>query len=171
MACDIPAPSKEAKVAMDFTVKQKVVKIDIVPDPESVEGPPARVPALQTLKECLDNSHKTEIVLGKICIRVGDTSDNTPRTWGDVILADITVANRIYLITGYTDYPRSIVILEDCCEKAHHNNLLTDNSNNDITVSLKMTGIVLLFSVGNVGSGLLPNYFSFHSLSFLLTVS
>ena len=31
-----------------------------------------------------------------------------------------------------TDYPRSIVIREDCCEKVHHNNLLTDNSDNDI---------------------------------------
>ena len=48
------------------------------------------------------------------------------------MLADITVADRIYLITGYTDYPRSIVIREDCYEKVHHNNLLTDNSDNDI---------------------------------------
>jgi hypothetical protein len=52
MACDIPAPSKETKVAMDFTAKQEVVKIDIVPDPESVERPPAQVPALQVLPEC-----------------------------------------------------------------------------------------------------------------------
>lgn len=29
------------------------------------------------------------------------------------MLADITVADRIYLITGYTDYPRSIVIREE----------------------------------------------------------
>lgn len=75
MACDIPAPSKETKVAMDVTAKQEVVKIDIVPDPESVERPPAQVPALQALPEYLDNSHKIEIVLGKICIRVGDNAD------------------------------------------------------------------------------------------------
>jgi len=48
------------------------------------------------------------------------------------MLADITVVDRIYIITGYTDYPRSIVIREDRCEKVHHNNLLTDNSDNDI---------------------------------------
>ena len=39
---------------------------------------------------------------------------------------------KVYLAIGYTDYPRSIVIREDRCEKAHHNNLLTDNSDNDI---------------------------------------
>ena len=39
---------------------------------------------------------------------------------------------KFVVICGYTDYPRSIVIREDCCEKAHHNNLLTDNLDNDI---------------------------------------
>ena len=34
MACAIPAPSKKAKLSMDFTAKQEVVKIDIVPDRE-----------------------------------------------------------------------------------------------------------------------------------------
>ena len=29
------------------------------------------------------------------------------------MLADITVVDRIYLITGYTDYPRSIVMREE----------------------------------------------------------
>ena len=75
MACDIPAPSKETKVAMDFTAKQEVVKIDIVPDPESVERPPAQVPALQALPEYLDNSHKIEIILDSASIRVGNGAD------------------------------------------------------------------------------------------------
>jgi len=35
MACAIPAPSKKAKLSMDFTAKQEVVKIDIVPDCEA----------------------------------------------------------------------------------------------------------------------------------------
>ena len=43
---------------MDFTPKQGVVKIDIVPELESVEKQTAQVPALQALPEFLDNSHK-----------------------------------------------------------------------------------------------------------------
>jgi hypothetical protein len=48
------------------------------------------------------------------------------------MLGDISVVTELYVVCGYTDYPRSIVIREDCCEKVHHNNLLTDNSDNDI---------------------------------------
>ena len=43
------------------------------------------------------------------------------------MLADITVVDRIYLITGYTDYPRSIVIREE---------LLLSTINTDIFVNL-----------------------------------
>ena len=48
------------------------------------------------------------------------------------MLGDISVVTELYVVCGYTDYPRSIVIREDRCEKVHHNNLLTDNSDNDI---------------------------------------
>lgn len=75
MACDIPAPSKETKVAMDFTTKQEVVKIDMYLIRSPWKGPPAQVPVLQALPEDLDNSHKIEIVLGKICIMVGDNAE------------------------------------------------------------------------------------------------
>ena len=43
------------------------------------------------------------------------------------MLADITVVDRIYIITGYTDYPRSIVIREE---------LLLSTINTDIFVNL-----------------------------------
>ena len=49
------------------------------------------------------------------------------------MLETVTGIRRIVLCCGYVDYPRSIVIREDCCEKAHDNNLLTDNSDNDIS--------------------------------------
>ena len=32
------------------------------------------------------------------------------------MLGDITRADNIYVVTGYTDYPRSIIIREDCCK-------------------------------------------------------
>ena len=43
------------------------------------------------------------------------------------MLGDISVVTELYVVCGYTD-----VIREDHCEKVHHNNLLTDNSDNDI---------------------------------------
>ena len=48
------------------------------------------------------------------------------------MLADFLEIRRVVIACGYVDYPRSIVIREDRCEKVHHNNLLTDNSDNDI---------------------------------------
>ena len=33
------------------------------------------------------------------------------------MLGDISLATNIYLVTGYTDYPRSIIIREDCCNQ------------------------------------------------------
>mgnify|MGYP005944689499 FL=1 len=30
------------------------------------------------------------------------------------MLGDISVADEIYIVCGYTDYPRSIIIREDC---------------------------------------------------------
>ena len=60
MACAIPAPSKKTKLSMDFTAKQEVVKIDIVPDHENSPEMLTPVPALQALPEYLDNSHKNE---------------------------------------------------------------------------------------------------------------
>ena len=30
------------------------------------------------------------------------------------MLGDISLATNIYIVTGYTDYPRSIIIREDC---------------------------------------------------------
>jgi hypothetical protein len=114
MACDIPAPSKETKVAMDFTAKQEVVKIDILPDPESVERPPAQVPALQALPEYLDNSHKIEIVLGKICIRVGDNADPVMLQTILHALGAVSCQPISLWRTGSTssrDYPHRIIIL------------------------------------------------------------
>ena len=87
------------------------------------------------------------------------------------MLGDVSGVRNIYIVTGYTDYPRSIVIREDCCEKVHHNNLLTDNSDNDNHRLMRKSGIALPFPFGSVGSGLLANHFSFHSFSFLSTVS
>lgn len=75
MACAIPSPSKEAKLSMDFTAKQEVVKIDILPEPEAIPEMAAPVPARQAPPEYLDNSHKIEIILGAASIRVGDGAD------------------------------------------------------------------------------------------------
>ena len=43
------------------------------------------------------------------------------------MLGDITIATELYIITGYTDYPRSIVIREE---------LLLSTINTDIFVNL-----------------------------------
>ena len=75
MACSIPAPSKEAKLSMDFTAKQEVVKIDIIPEPGAVQEIAAPVPALQASPGYFDNSHKIEIIMGAASIRVGDGAD------------------------------------------------------------------------------------------------
>ncbi len=75
MACAITAPSKKTKLSMDFTAKQEVVKIDIVPDHENSPEMLTPVPALQALPEYLDNSHKIEIILGAASIRVSDGAD------------------------------------------------------------------------------------------------
>jgi hypothetical protein len=75
MACTIPAPSKKAKLSMDFTAKQEVVKIDIVPDREDDQEMYTPIPALQASPEYLDNSYKIEIILGAASIRVGDGAD------------------------------------------------------------------------------------------------
>ena len=48
------------------------------------------------------------------------------------MLEDAAKIRRVVMACGYVDYPRSIIIREDCREKVHHNNLLTDNSDNDI---------------------------------------
>lgn len=75
MACSIPAPSKEAKLSMDLTAKQEVVKIDIIPEPETVPETITPVPARQAAPEYFDNSHKIEIILGAASIRVGSGAD------------------------------------------------------------------------------------------------
>lgn len=75
MACSIPAPSKEAKLSMDFTAKQEVVKIDIIPEPETVPEMITPVPARQVPPEHFDNSHKIEIILGAASIKVGSGAD------------------------------------------------------------------------------------------------
>lgn len=75
MACAIPAPSKKAKLSMDFTAKQEVVKIDIVPDCEADPEMLTPVPAMQASPEYFDNSYKIEIILGAASIRVGDGAD------------------------------------------------------------------------------------------------
>lgn len=33
------------------------------------------------------------------------------------MIGDITNADKIYIVCGYTDYPRSIIIREDCCNQ------------------------------------------------------
>ena len=72
----IPDPADEARIAMDFTAKQEVVKIDIVSDHDTHSAKPiAVVPAPQELPEHLDNSHKIEIILGSASIRVGNGAD------------------------------------------------------------------------------------------------
>ena len=70
MAFAIPDPADKARTAMDFTAKQEVVKIDIVPD-HGVHStkPISVVPAPQ------DNSHKIEIILDSASIRVGNGAD------------------------------------------------------------------------------------------------
>ena len=76
MACAIPDPADKARIAMDFTAKQEVVKIDIVPDPDTHPCKPATpVPAMQETAEYLDNSHKIEIILDSASIRVGNGAD------------------------------------------------------------------------------------------------
>lgn len=42
------------------------------------------------------------------------------------MLADITVADRIHLITGYTDYPRNIVIHIVIREESFRSTIRTD---------------------------------------------
>lgn len=75
MAYSIPAPSKEAKLSMDFTAKQEVVKIDIIPELETVPKMITPVPARQVPPEYFDNSHKIEIIMGATSIRVGSDAD------------------------------------------------------------------------------------------------
>ena len=66
---------------MDFTAKQEVVKIDIIPNHDIVDHeihpakPIAVVPAPQESTEHLDNSHKIEIILDSASIRVGNGAD------------------------------------------------------------------------------------------------
>ena len=76
MACTIPASSKKAKLSMDFTAKQEVVKINIVPDREASLEMHTPLPALQAAPSPLDNSYKIEIILGAASIRVSDGADS-----------------------------------------------------------------------------------------------
>ena len=76
MAYAIPDPADKASIAMDFTAKQEVVKIDIVPDHDIDTAEPITVvTAPQELPEHLDNSHKIEIILDSASIRVGNGAD------------------------------------------------------------------------------------------------
>lgn len=75
MACAIPASSKKAKLSMDFTAKQEVVKINIVPNREASLEMHTPLPTLQAAPIPLDNSYKIEIILGAASIRVSDGAD------------------------------------------------------------------------------------------------
>ena len=77
LACTLPDPVDRSKVAMDFTARQEVVRVDIVSDPDSVPAKPfLSDPALQEEPEYLDNSHKIEIILGRsVSIRVSNGAD------------------------------------------------------------------------------------------------
>ena len=77
LACDIPASVDRTGAAMDFTAKQDVVQIDIVPDLDDLPGRSARsAPAKQERTEYLDNSHTIEIILdSSSCIRVCNGAD------------------------------------------------------------------------------------------------
>ena len=76
MAFAIPDPADKARTAMDFTAKQEVVKIDIVPDHDVHSTKPISVvPAPQELPEHLDNSHKIEIILDSASIRICNGAD------------------------------------------------------------------------------------------------
>ena len=61
---------------MDFTAKQEVVKINIVPDREASLEMHTPLPALQAAPSPLDNSYKIEIILGAASIRVSDGADS-----------------------------------------------------------------------------------------------
>ena len=61
---------------MDFTAKQEVVKMDIVPDHDfHTEKPITVVTAQQELPEHLDNSHRIEIILDAASIRICNGAD------------------------------------------------------------------------------------------------
>ena len=96
------------------------------------------------------------------------------------MLGDISIADNIYIVTGYTDYPRRIIIREHF--KIIREELLFENIS-IITVNSGILNnssrIIFYFLFRNPGIfvlvsftfTLLPNHLSFHSLSFLSTES
>lgn len=52
------------------------------------------------------------------------------------MIADVTAADEIYIVCGYTDYPRRIVIREDFRETIRLNNPIKYFSNNDYSYIL-----------------------------------
>ena len=94
--------------------KQDVVPIDIVPD-----HIPEQHTASQMLNSHLDNSHTIEVAMKDITVRISNDADPVlltrtfPSASGALMLGDISGLEKIYIVCGYTDYPRRIIIRED----------------------------------------------------------
>ena len=58
------------------------------------------------------------------------------------MIGDISMADNIYIICGYTDYLRSIIIREDCCNPLQLQHFLKIFSNNILSLFQEVWNIV-----------------------------
>ena len=146
---DIPAATRQA--GLTAAVKQDVVKVEILQD-HSGQVHEISEPSHVEDTECILPQPETapiEIHLNKAVLRI--TNDIDPRLLSQILrsiggcvcykapvtdtqkhrrvrmLGDISVVTELYVVCGYTDYPRSIVIREE---------LLLSTINTDIFVNL-----------------------------------
>ena len=109
-------PPATGRDGLTASVKQDVVKVEILPDPSG------------QIHETAVSAHSTDTEQIRPQPLTAQASGTDPqKSWRMCMLGDISVVSELYIVCGYTDYPRSIVIREE---------LLLSTINTDIFVNL-----------------------------------